>query len=395
MSFSHAAKCGAWPRSFSITTTSPINHDDDDDMARRQRRGHQRESTPLRDAALARPTNAPETPLSPTAQRNIDRALAHGWAPRTMAGYAAAVRAFQRYCQGEGIPASDTLPATENALCAFAASHAGTRAGATARNNLAAIKAWHAYYNAEWRGGPRLRYVLAGVTNLAPPASSRAKRPPVTTQMLEVLTRDLDASVQFDACVLAVAQTAFWGQCRLGELLPHASTADPTKRPRLMDLKLRPTRGEAATILHLPSTKNAVVRGEDIALVSRVSEQVDAPRALFHHIKTNELKEQDPLFSYRVHARTQPTLRRMTTNAFLARCNELWTRAGLARATGHAFRIGGTTELLIAGIDTDVVRAMGRWSSDAFLKYWRTLDQLIPRHVHQALSRRSRIRVDA
>lgn len=361
-------------------------------MSRRQRHARQRDSTPVRDTP-AQPPTTPETPLSPTARRNIDLALAHGWAPRTLSGYTSAVRLFQRYCEGEGIPRADTFPATENALCAFAASHARVRAGTTARNNLAALKAWHAYHNAEWKGGPRLRYVLAGVTNLAPPASTRPKRPPVTSEMINILTRDLDVTTAFDACVLATAITAFWGQCRLGELLPYATTADPNKRPRVSDLQLRPTRGEVASILHLPSTKTATTRGEDVALITRAQEQVDAPRALLHHCKLSKLGPTDSLFAYRTHAHAAP--RPLTTNAFLARCNEIWSRADIQRATGHAFRIGGTTELLVSGIDTDVVRAMGRWSSDAFLKYWRTLDQLVPMHVHRALDRLSRRSVAA
>ena len=68
--------------------------------------------------------------------------------------------------------------------------------------------------------------------------------------------------------------------------------------------------------------------------------------------------------------------------------DEIWGSAGYPRLTGHSFRIGGTTELLLNGVPTDVVKAMGRWSSDAFLRYWRSLEELAPQYVENLGSRR-------
>ncbi len=48
---------------------------------------------------------------------------------------------------------------------------------------------------------------------------------------------------------------------------------------------------------------------------------------------------------------------------------------------GHSFRIGGTTFFLIKGVNPDVVKALGRWSSDAFKKYWRNLEILGILHI--------------
>jgi hypothetical protein len=65
-------------------------------------------------------------------------------------------------------------------------------------------------------------------------------------------------------------------------------------------------------------------------------------------------------------------------NAFLRRCNAIWSARGYPRCTGHSFRLGGTTELLLAGVHPDIVKAMGQWSSDAFLVYWHSLGDLAP-----------------
>jgi hypothetical protein len=49
---------------------------------------------------------------------------------------------------------------------------------------------------------------------------------------------------------------------------------------------------------------------------------------------------------------------------------------GFPILTGHSFRIGGTTHLLLSGVPPDVVKTTGRWSSDAFLRYWRSTEQI-------------------
>ncbi|KAG1842574.1 hypothetical protein C8R48DRAFT_38081 [Suillus tomentosus] len=43
---------------------------------------------------------------------------------------------------------------------------------------------------------------------------------------------------------------------------------------------------------------------------------------------------------------------------------------------GHAFRIGGATELLLQGVHPDVVSSQGRWTSRSFLEYWRRIETI-------------------
>jgi len=62
-------------------------------------------------------------------------------------------------------------------------------------------------------------------------------------------------------------------------------------------------------------------------------------------------------------------------------CNEIWKKEDIQRITGHSFRIGGTTAYLMAGVDPDIVKKMGRWSSDAFLRYWRNVNGIFEAHA--------------
>ncbi|KAJ7268992.1 hypothetical protein C8J57DRAFT_976046, partial [Mycena rebaudengoi] len=106
-------------------------------------------------------------------------------ADSTLTNYGHAVNRFLAFCNAEGIPPEFQLH--EFVLCAFAASSAGVHAGATPRDNIAALKAWHIAPDAPWTGGSRLHYVLSGVENLAPESSKRPPRPPINAAMLRTL----------------------------------------------------------------------------------------------------------------------------------------------------------------------------------------------------------------
>ena len=63
---------------------------------------------------------------------------------------------------------------------------------------------------------------------------------------------------------------------------------------------------------------------------------------------------------------------------FMDRCNEIWAHSSLPPLTGHSFRIGGTTHLLLLGVDPFIVMAQGRWRFAAFLDYWQLCEEIIP-----------------
>jgi len=104
------------------------------------------------------------------------------------------------------------------------------------------------------------------------------------------------------------------------------------------------------------------------------------------HLSTSQLPNNLPLFAFS----TPSGPRSLTKTSFLARCNQVWSAFGYPRTTGHSFRIGGTTELLTSGIPPDVVKSMGRWSSNSFLRYWRDLETIVPLHTRKARRRNHR-----
>ena len=253
--------------------------------------------------------------------------------------------------------------------------------GGIARKKITAIKAWHGAHNASWNGSKRLSYVLSGIERLAPDSARLPPRPPISAHMLQILAESVDKSSGFDAAVLACSLVAFWGQCRLGELLSTNSRNFSTAYiPALHDLRIsRKNSASSVRILHLPRTKVQQVRGEDVILTQQLG-GLDPIIALTRHFQLNAAPTAAPLFCYRS-TKSGGGLRVLTKAAFLQRCNEVWSKYGFPTSTGHSFRIGGTTELLLGGVSPKIVKLMGRWSSDAFLRYWRSLEDIVPLHA--------------
>lgn len=131
----------------------------------------------------------------------------------------------------------------------------------------------------------------------------------------------------------------------------------------------------------LPYTKIARNKGETIFL----SEQYGPSNPISALQKQLQLRSGSPdtlLFSYDVRGLQQT----LTKPEFMARCNTIWLAHGLPRSTGHSFRIGGTTHLLLCGIDPSIIKKAGRWTSDSFLRYWRNLEVILPAGVRFASS---------
>ncbi|KAG2138504.1 hypothetical protein DEU56DRAFT_697411, partial [Suillus clintonianus] len=204
--------------------------------------------------------------ISSLAHDRIQRALDAAWADSTLRKYRGAIHSFLLFCEQENIPPPERCPASEVLLCAFATSRLGTLAGDSVRNHMSALKAWHAYHNARWMGGTRLHFVLNGVSNLAPSSSFHPPRPPITRSMLLVLATHLDPTSYFDACCLAAACTAMWGQLRLGEIL---SSWESSFQDAHISFRLHlspPINLNGSRKLFLPFTKVKKNRGEEVVI---------------------------------------------------------------------------------------------------------------------------------
>ncbi|KAJ7102903.1 hypothetical protein C8R44DRAFT_294902 [Mycena epipterygia] len=315
--------------------------------------------------------------LSAHAEAKVQRVILHAWAESTLKKYEYGLEAYWKFCDTEGVAIDKRLPADEFLLCAFAASRAGEIAGGTVRGSIAAVKAWHVIHDEHWRGGVRLRYTLRGVENLTPASSKQEQRPPVTADMLNALGRGLDQDAPLDAAVFGAACCALWGQIRLGEILSDNQGSYKEGRIPLAADLAPPSTSAGSRMLRLPWTKTKREKGDN-AMLCRQKGPADPINAIENHLRVNDVPPNLPLFAYRNKSGDFICLAK---KKFIRRCNEVWSELGYPCRTGHSFRIGGTTELLLAGVSPSVVQVMGRWLSEAFLVYWRKLDLLAPLHA--------------
>jgi Phage integrase family len=54
---------------------------------------------------------------------------------------------------------------------------------------------------------------------------------------------------------------------------------------------------------------------------------------------------------------------------------DMVSHAGIknVHVSGHSLRISGATQMAMAGVPFDVIKVIGRWKSDAVLRYIRSL----------------------
>lgn len=204
-------------------------------------------------------------------------------------------------------------------------------------------------------------------------SSKRPPRLPYTPQYITALHARLNLEKPFDAAVFACLTTCFYSCARLGEFtVPTLSSFDPSRHvsPRLVSEE-RDRQGLMVTQFALPFTKTSST-GEEVFWAAQAG-PTNPRAALDNHLQINSPPPSGHLFAYKYKKGYRP----MTKHDFLKRLDSAAREAGLTPLHGHSIRIGGTLELLLCGIPFDVVKTMGRWSSDAFTGYLRRHAQIL------------------
>ncbi|EUC54628.1 site specific recombinase, phage integrase family protein, partial [Rhizoctonia solani AG-3 Rhs1AP] len=322
------------------------------------------------------PSSTTPRPQHEAHANRIRGLMAYSIADSTAANYESAIKAFSAFCSENELP---DLPTSEFTLCAFVAHLAESKAGSSIRNTISGLKHWHDRHGESWPGGPKLDLVIRGAANVAPASSTKPDRDPVTTGMIEELAIGLDMNDEKDITVFAAATIAFYGMARLGELLGCSSRKhDPSRFPSRNSVG-PPISANGSREIHLPRTKTSQRTGESI-IITRQAGPTNPIAAIERLLSSNRtLHGTDFLFAYT--DKHNKATKNLTSEAFLTRVNDIWSRSDHPRITGHSFRIGGTTHLLHSGIAPEVVRMMGRWASDAHFRYWRDKQSIAINHV--------------
>jgi hypothetical protein len=247
----------------------------------------------------------------------------------------------------------------------------------TATANIAAIADWHKRHGLPFEVPLQMQTIKRAIKLHWPKEKQqKLQRPPVTPGMIRSLAAAWRTGNAREKYALAMAMGAWIGQMRLGELMPASidemvASRLPSRKDWITNKKL----GKASAI-HLPWTKTNLHKG-DIVVLPTQRAPLDATNAMCHHILASQLEDTALLCQYRDHE----SVKTFDKNLIMDMCNEVWEKDGIQRITDHSFCIGGTTAFLMAGVDSDIVKKVGRWSSDAFLRYWRNVNGIFEMHA--------------
>lgn len=308
----------------------------------------------------------------------------------TRATYGAGLMDWIVHCDTKNVPEHMRFPADKHILQSFIMLSSGEIGESKVNNVMAALAMWHHIHDLPWVGreDPLVNKLKKLAIAQAPADTVRPPRPPVTLDHLLALRKLLDiVTSPFDAAVWALATSAFWGTCRLGELTsPSLNDKEPSHRATRGSSRLKWTTktqgGKPVTVgaqWFIPWTKTTKHVGATISISHWPHDSSPLP-ALANHLLRNKLPPEATLFAY-----TNPADPRgwspMVKSVFMKRCTDIWKESKLGPCSGHSFRIGGATELIRQGLTFEWVCLQGRWSSEAWRRYIRNTPELLQMEV--------------
>ncbi|KAG8798143.1 hypothetical protein FRC16_007857 [Serendipita sp. 398] len=311
------------------------------------------------------------------AKQKLDLALQHGYAPRTWKNYANGAKRFIKFAESLGIPSDKCFPADPQMVCLFIAQGLGRTSSSLAQSNLSAIGAWHRINGMEFQAPPQTKVIKKALDAHWPlEKQKKPPRSPIVPQMMLELFNAWNGGSSRQRCALALAMAAWSGQMRLGELMPESQKIiDASRLPRRSNWQPSDDMPGSSQI-NLPWSKTKLFKGDTVYLMKQKA-PLDATLAITNHFATSILSDSAFLCSFKEGNKISI----MDKKSFMFLCNRVWSRMGRPSITGHSFRIGGTTALLCAKVDPAIVKKMGRWSSDAFMRYWRNNLDIFKNHV--------------
>ena len=289
-------------------------------------------------------------------------------APSTRRTYNAGQRCYLEFCKLQRWPA---LPATDLMLSTFAAFLTSSVQPQTIRIYLSAVRTLHTElgYSDPVERAPLLTRVLRGIDRSIGigPVKTRL---PITISVLRKIVDALDASCHYhpvdQAMLRAAVLTAFFGFLRCSEFTcqpPFNSRVHTTRS----DITFDHGPPVAMSLFLKRSKTDPFGKGTTVHIGSAIKPYCAVGSMLVYLLMSNH-ESAAPLFQYQI---GQP----LTRADFVKEVQKLLVSARLSNVTqysGHSFRIGAATTAAAAGTPEWLVRAMGRWKSDAVLRYIRT-----------------------
>jgi hypothetical protein len=302
----------------------------------------------------------------------------------TRTSYTSGVNSYIKFVDSIGI--SPAFPASIETLCLWMSSLAMApnhlKLG-TCKMYLTGVINQHierGFNNPLDNAPPMLDRLFAGIKRLSAYNNSirHTKKPklPITTDMLRIISKQLDPNVRCDSLVMAMIWVATSAMLRISEF-----TSDHKNNDRLLSMNQLTFINEnnkaieCININQQDKVKHAVLRlhqsktdpfrqGMDILIAA-----TETIQALLQYLAQTLQEKRDPrspLFRF-------PDGNPVNRQWFMKQVSTLLSNAGYDSSSysSHSFRKGGAVSLQQKGISDSIIRQMGRWKSDAFHLYLR------------------------
>ena len=309
-----------------------------------------------------------------------------GLADSTRRTYRSGLDRFLSFCYVFGV--TSPFPVSETLLCYFVTSLAREGiAPATIKTYLAAIR--HAQIMRghpeprEASSLPRLRLLQTGVrrerARSGPPGESRL---PITPDILRRMRPFCQpAAPSYDQALLWATMTVcFFGFFRAGEItVSTVGSFDPAVHLAWGDVSISENSRVVRVFLKRSKT-DQFARGTEV-FIGATGDELCPVAAISRYVA---IRGTGPGAFFRS-AEGIP----LTKARFVEQVRSALARAGLPLSgySGHSFRIGAATTAAQAGIPDSVIQALGRWSSQAFLRYIRRPREQLAQYSHPLVGR--------
>ena len=280
-------------------------------------------------------------------------------------------RALRAFCEKHDVRGPEGV--SETTMCAFV-THLHLRGvkAVTAKSYVAAIGTMSEIEGSENAVSKmkKLHRLIEGMRREGA-GRERKERLPITVEVLEMMEEDKTNVDLRESSLKALSWTATCGLFRLGELTGE-------KAARLAHTTL--WRGEKAvtadqasneqisTFTHfsikLTQSKTDVEGNGQVVWIAQPTAVNKMKEWLRRRKEGMQMNSNSPLLMTELG-------RAWKTDQVVAEVRKRLARAGLRADfySGHSFRIGGATTLALRGTPTYLIKKMGRWTSDCFLKY--------------------------
>lgn len=362
-------------------------------------------------------------PLSKRTLWMLGNAMIQSVQEHTLKSYGLFFLRYLEWCEEEQIPVEDRFPGTSRTHLGFLAVMGHRYGNSYARQHLNGLVFVYRLHMLDFDLNSDIKRSLFRAFKNIRPSINKLKRE-VTLQDLSVFVYDKIEEYNNDentwshsVCVIAAVLLAFFGMLRLKDVTlprmkpyqPRSIKENPDDAPPKKKAKKTLTRNDIVEVFdpkydpsissvefkrskddenprlikfHLPFDKVKGTEGRDIFIVEQkyLGDYLNPVPWLQEQIKANG--EDEDAFLFRYLERDEKTFRVLTRSHLIQEFNRSMEEHDHERAYGHGFRRGGATLLTLLGVDSEVIKTQGRWSSsDSYQRYQRQVEEQAIRFI--------------